>query len=112
MYNRIIKWFRSFFVNSTIKEQEDMRELDFKISEDKLKHYERRTGNKFSMKNGSKGLISCPMCKGAYTATEWPIHRHQELNRRKGKAKADFKGEDGMFRCVVPGCVWSKGGHN
>ena len=64
------------------------------------------------MKNGSKGLISCPMCGGAYTATEWGTHRHQELNRRKGKAKADYKGEDGMFRCVVPGCGWSKGGHN
>ena len=52
------------------------------------------------------------MCNRVYTATEWGMHRKDELNRRKGKAKPDYKGQDGLFRCVVPGCEWSSGGHN
>ena len=52
------------------------------------------------------------MFESAYTATEWPIQKNQELNRRKWKAKEDYKGEDGMFRCVVLECGWSKGRHN
>jgi hypothetical protein len=40
MYNRIIKWFRSFFVNSTIKEQEDMRELDLRM----IRYFRQKVG--------------------------------------------------------------------
>ena len=52
------------------------------------------------------------MCSGVYIATEWGIHKNQEMKRRKGKAKPDYKGLDGLYRCVVPGCEWSSGGHN
>jgi hypothetical protein len=53
------------------------------------------------------GLVECPLCERIFTTCSWTQHKWNELNRRSTNAKPVFKGHDGVYRCVVPGCLYA-----
>jgi hypothetical protein len=57
-----------------------------------------------------QGLVVCPVCDKVFMNSEWKLHARDEMKKRVGTNKPQFKGKDGIYRCVVPGCTW--GGKN
>jgi hypothetical protein len=47
-------------------------------------------------------LVICPMCDKVKMNSEWKQHMHDEMKKRTGTCKPQFKGADGMYRCIVP----------
>ncbi len=86
---------------------EGKTEMDFEITEQKIKKYQERRKEKTVIDGRLKGLIECPACKKVYNKLQWGMHKWKELHKTQVSKKPIFKNKDKVYKCVLDGCEWN-----